>query len=274
MRRRFFTIVELLVVIAIIAVLAALLLPALGKAKNMALASQCQSNLRQCGVALVGYASDFDDWVVGPECADALFTSLGTIMMGFGYAPHRGQFNGTPPAYGLCAIPFGAVFQCPSLPPPPKYNQWGGDYTGGKNNSNTTQSYGLRGFHYNAYYPGEKQASDFTVHPFWRFIKLGTLYQPSRLPFMVDTMVKVAASGGGPGGGSEIVGEAQCNTWSPAASAYGPNSTRYGMQLRHSRRANVWCPDGHVASWGAADTTEFKCAGAGVVGSTPFGYLY
>ena len=61
-RGRFFSLVELLVVIAIISVLASLLLPALKRAKDMALASQCQSNLRQCGIAEVGYASDNNDW--------------------------------------------------------------------------------------------------------------------------------------------------------------------------------------------------------------------
>ncbi len=66
-RKHAFTLIELLVVISIIALLVSILMPALGKAKEMARMTVCLSNCKQAGTALQMYTSENEDWLPGPN---------------------------------------------------------------------------------------------------------------------------------------------------------------------------------------------------------------
>lgn len=75
---RGFTLLEMLVVIAIIVMLAAILLPSIGRARDVANVTVCQTNLRQIAIAWLAYAGDNDGRIVSSNTGRGMWVDSGT----------------------------------------------------------------------------------------------------------------------------------------------------------------------------------------------------
>jgi len=180
-KRKAFSLIELLVVISVIALLMAILLPALALARLQAHRVVCRSNLRQLSLANTGYAVENDSYYV-PAAPDITSEKGGRYRWhGVRSSPDE-PFD---PAKGPLAayLADGKVKQCPEKVNFIKGQDW-----------NTNFEQGCGGYGYNLIYLGSRQwqVSQFKTlqqaeRAGWQTTKTTEVKSPTFLSFSVDT---------------------------------------------------------------------------------------
>ena len=173
-RKAPFTLIELLVVIAIIAILAAILMPALQQARERGRNTTCVNNLKQVSTLLMMYSGDHSDYILTPSDTGNLTWSR--RLMAMGYISSSGMFSGDASTWraGMSQ----QIFRCPSYP-----------HDGGfdRNKSSATESftYGLAG--------GYILRDGTYTNQFGNVLrKLTEIKEPARQPYAADSLTNLS----------------------------------------------------------------------------------
>lgn len=231
-----FTLIELLVVIAVIAILMAILMPALNLARDQGRKMVCSNNLHSLALANQIYANNFDDW--GVPCRDSS-NQAGSLWTNNLYFRNYIGYKDAQETRGLSSVQTPKKYKCPSDQQKAYLHAY--DIESG-NEGGTLVSYG---FNIEDWYPSVGQASWTATMDMTRLAyKMSTVKQPAqKLHFNEAHDWWSKWRGANYIDGWDVLGQDGTVNDYKAAGCGGP--TMY----RHNDSANLAFYDGHVESW-------------------------
>ena len=240
MSKRNFTLIELLVVIAIIAILAAILLPALQAARMRAQSSTCVSNLKQCGTTAQQYLNDHRGWwPCGNRNDNKSITLNGKTVQKntYTYNLYKGKYASENVANDTDT----REFSCPSMthktnnPSDKSYPQVYATQYVHNNNKDQGGKYTCMGLGYNVMQPGWNNGYKNYTYGKTNNVPTESSVSPSQRVLLCDNITQVSGEKGG--------------AMSVHFFAYDGQSINLGLAyFPHNGKLNLLTLDGHVAS--------------------------